>query len=93
MEPARLLGTVRRLCSSDIFLRNPAHSRRAPPKPIISLVSYLISSVLQSIKQKKQQRRKRSFLKLQANASSLRQSKANNVSISLIGKIAVLKTI
>ena len=66
-EPDNSARHVRRLCSSDIFLRYPAHSRRAPPKPVISLLSYLISSVLQSFNQKRR-RRKRSFLKLQANA-------------------------
>ena len=46
-EPDNSARHVRRLCSSNIFLRYRAHSRRAPPKPVMSLVSYLISSVLQ----------------------------------------------
>ena len=46
-EPDNSARHVRRLCSSNIFLKYRVHSRRAPPKPVISLVSYLISSVLQ----------------------------------------------
>jgi menaquinone-dependent protoporphyrinogen IX oxidase len=50
------------------FFKYRAHSRRAPPKPVIDLL-YLISIIISaSINQKKQQRRKRSFMKRQANA-------------------------
>ena len=53
------------------FFKYRAHSRRAPPKPVIDLlclISIIITSLslLQLIK--KQQRRKRSFMKRQANA-------------------------
>ena len=37
-EPVWSVRHVRRLCSSYIFLRYRAHSRRAPPKPVISLL-------------------------------------------------------
>ena len=67
-EPEPSVRHVRRLCCSYIFLIYRAHSRRAPPKPVIDLL-YLISIIISaSINQKKQQRRKRSFMKRQANA-------------------------
>ena len=51
-EPENSARHVRRLCSSDIFLRYRAHSRRAPPKPVISLLlhPFFNQSINQSIK-------------------------------------------
>ena len=53
------------------FFKYRAHSRRAPPKPVIDLLcltSIIITSLSLHQSIKKQQRRKRSFMKLQANA-------------------------
>ena len=84
-EPDNSARHVRRQCNSDIFLRYRVHSRRAPPKPVISLVSYLISSVFQSIYQKTAAKKAKLF-EAASERSSLKQSKAQEVSISLIDK-------
>ena len=91
-EPNRSARHVRRLCSSYIFLdiERIAVVRLQNQSYPLCLISF---HLFFNQSEKKQQRRKRSFLQRQANASSLRQSKANDMSISLIGKIAVLKTI
>ena len=83
-EPYNSARHVRRLCSSDIFLRYPAHSRRAPPKPVIVLLYFMTSSVLQSIK--KTAAKKAQLFEAASERSSLKQSKAHEVSKSMIGK-------
>ncbi len=62
MEPARLLGTVRRQCCSDIF-EYPAHSRRTPPKPVISLLlhRYLKQTFLKLIKKRRAAKKAKLF--------------------------------
>ncbi len=90
-EPVWSVRHVRRLCSFYIFLRYRAHSRRAPSKPVIDLSFLTASSLLQSIK--KTAAKKAKLFEAASERSSLKQSKAHEVSISLIEKIAILELI
>ena len=62
-EPDHSARHVRRLCSLDIFLRYPSHSRRAPPKPVISLLlhRYLKQTFLKLIKKRRAAKKAKLF--------------------------------